>query len=192
MVNEILQIDSDSVGDPALHRSLADLEGGLAALPAAPRDHGRVALIVRRTAGGVREVVDRAAFTPERGLPGDSWGRGRKPNPEAQLTAIQTDVATLLANGQPLPLFGDNLFLDLDLSTANLPAGSRLRAGAAVLEVTPLPHNGCLKLKARCGGDALRLVSMRERRHLNLRGIYLRVIEAGEVGAGDPVEVISR
>lgn len=185
-------LDSHSVGDPGLHRTLDDLTAALDRLPAAPRDRGRVALIVRRVEGGVREVVERARFTPEGGLPGDAWARGRRPHPEAQLAVIQIDVATLIANGQPLPLFGDNLFLDLDLSSDNLPAGTRLRAGGAVLEVTPLPHNGCQKLKARFGDGALRVVSMKERRHLNLRGIYLRVVEAGEIAAGDVVEVERR
>jgi MOSC domain-containing protein YiiM len=105
---------------------------------------------------------------------------------------MQFDVAELIANGQPLPLFGDNLFLDLDLSTENLPAGSRVRVGGAILQVTPVPHNGCRKFRGRFGDNALQFVSKKELRHRNLRGIYMRVLEGGEVGPGDPVEVISR
>ncbi|MDP1571520.1 MAG: hypothetical protein Q8L86_16120 [Vicinamibacterales bacterium] len=192
MSTETVRLDSQSVGDPARYLTLDELQRGLESLPAAPRDHGRVVALVRRDAEGVRHVEPRVHLTPEAGLPGDAWGRKRTPNPESQLAVIQMDVATLIANGQPLPLFGDNLFLDLDLSTANLPAGSRVRAGQALLEVTPQPHNGCRKLSARFGPDALTFVSMRERRHLNLRGIYMRVIEAGAVCAGDPVEVLLR
>ena len=192
MTTDTLRIDSDSAGDPSLHRSLADLEAGLSALAGAPLDRGRVGTMVRRQPGGVREVLQQVQLTPEEGLPGDAWGRTPQPDPDAQLAVIQIDVAELIANGQPLPLFGDNLFLDLDLSTANLPAGSRVRVGQALLEVTPLPHNGCRKLSARFGSEALKFVSMRERRHLNLRGIYMRVVEAGEVRAGDPVEVVGR
>jgi MOSC domain-containing protein YiiM len=185
-------IDSKSEGEPARYVALAELERALETRAAVPRDRGRVTLIVRRAPGGVREVVHRATFTPDEGLPGDAWGRGEHPKPDAQLAVMQADVATLIANGQPLPLFGDNLFLDLDLSAANLPAGSRVRVGQTTLEVTPMPHNGCLKLRARFGPDALRFVSMRERRHLNLRGIYMRVVEAGEVAEGDSAEVLSR
>jgi MOSC domain-containing protein YiiM len=105
---------------------------------------------------------------------------------------MQHDVASLIANGQPLPLFGDNLFLDLDLSATNLPIGSRLRAGAVLLEVTPKAHNGCHKFKGRFGSDALRFVAHPDRRSLNLRGIYLRVVEDGEVAVGDAVEVVMR
>jgi MOSC domain-containing protein YiiM len=192
MQTPMVTLDSQSTGDPARYRRLDELERAFDAGTPAPRDRGQVALMVRRATGGVREVVERAVFTPAGGLPGDAWGRGRPPAPDAQLAVMQLDVAELIANGQPLLLFGDNLFLDLDLSTANLPAGSRVRAGSAVLEVSPKPHNGCAKLRARFGPDALKFTAMRERRHLNLRGIYMRVVEAGEIGAGDAVEVLSR
>ena len=131
-------------------------------------------------------------MTPESGIPGDAWGRQRQPAPDAQLTVMQVDIAELVANGQPLTLSGDNLFLELDLSAANLPPGSRLRAGAVTLEVTPEPHNGCRKFRERFGDAALRLVSQRDLRHLNLRGVYMRVVEEGEIAAGDPVQVLSR
>lgn len=185
-------IDSASVGDPARFRPLDFLETQLAALPPAPRDAGRVHLVMKRGPRGEREALPRAFMTPESGVPGDAWGRQRHPAPEAQLTVMQIDVAELIANGQPLALFGDNLFLELDLSETNLPPGSRLRAGTATLEVTPQPHNGCRKLRERFGDGALRLVSNRDLRHLNLRGVYMRVVDEGEIAAGDPVHVLSR
>lgn len=185
-------IDSASMGDAARHRSLADLQQALRDLPAAPAERGSVALLMSRGAGGLREALVEAVLSPDGGMPGDAWGRHSEPDPEAQLAVMQRDVAELIANGQPLTLFGDNLILDLDLSTGNLPAGSRLQVGGAVLQVTPQPHNGCKKFRARFGDDALRLVSMRELRPRNLRGIYLRVVQEGAVRTGDPVEVISR
>jgi MOSC domain-containing protein YiiM len=84
------------------------------------------------------------------------------------------------------------MFLEIDLSDANMPAGTVLKAGGATLEVTPLPHNGCRKFRARFGEGALRLVTMPELRHLNLRGVYLRVIEAGDVAVDDPIHVLRR
>ncbi len=185
-------IDSDSVGEEARFLAQADLERKLEALPAAPTDKGAIALVVRSGPGGVRETPDRVIVTPERGVPGHAWGRAPDPKPDAQLAVMQAGVANLIANGQPLPLFGDNLFLDLDLSAANLPPGSRVRAGAAILEVTPAPHNGCRKFRSRFGDAALRFVSRHDLRPRNLRGIYMRVVEAGEFGPGDPVEVLSR
>jgi MOSC domain-containing protein YiiM len=82
--------------------------------------------------------------------------------------------------------------VDLDISLGNLPIGSRLRAGEAVVEVTPMPHNGCAKFKGRFGADALFFVNARPTRHLNLRGIYWKVVEAGEVSVGDAIQVVSR
>ena len=185
------RIDSGSLGDASRYRTLAALEEGLRAL-ATPKDGGRVALIVVRGEGGRRAELARVRLEVDAGLPGDAWGRQPEPHLEKALAVMQSDVAELIANGQPLALFGDNLFLSLDLSTANLPPRSRLRIGGALLEVTPMPHNGCHKFQARFGADALRFVVKSELRHRNLRGVYLRTAEGGEVAVGDPVAVTRR
>ena len=187
-----MSITSSSNGDADRFRTSNDLRGALAELPAAPRDSGRVALIVRRMDEGRREAADRLQLTPDAGVPGDAWSRQRRPDPDAQIAVMQADVARLIANGQPLELFGDQLFLELDLSVENLPPGSRLRVGRATVEVTPMPHNGCRKFRARFGLDALELVSDPQLRHRNLRGVYMRVVVPGEVAVGDSVAVISR
>jgi MOSC domain-containing protein YiiM len=105
---------------------------------------------------------------------------------------MQRDVAELIANGQPLTLFGDNLFVDLDLSAENLPEGTRLRVGEAEVVMTAEPHNGCKKFDGRFGRDALRFVQAKPTRYSNLRGVYWRVIAAGEAAVGDAVRVLSR
>jgi len=179
-------------GDPSRHRPLAELEAALRALPAASRDAGRVALVVRRRADGVRETPERTRLTREDGVPGDDWSRRPPRDPEAQLAVMRREVAELIAHGQPLTLFGDNLIVELDLSAANLPTGSRLRVGEALVEVTPKPHNGCMKFKARFGEAALRFVQAPPTRDQNLRGIYWKVVEPGEVGVGARIEVLSR
>ncbi len=185
-------IDSASVGDPERFLAVDVLAQRLARLPAAPRGRGRVVALVTRVDGGRRQLLPRARLTAIGGMPGDAWQRKTPDAAEAQLAVMQLGVAELLANGQPLALFGDNLFLDLDLSAANLPIGSRLRAGAVLLEVTPKPHNGCRKFISRFGNEALRFISAPERRALRMRGIYLRVIEDGEVAVADVVEVVAR
>jgi MOSC domain-containing protein YiiM len=185
-------IDSESIGDPARHRRLEELEAGLAALPRAPRERGRVELIVARREGGLREHPDRVRLDADAGVPGDAWDRQQRPHAEKAITVMQLDVAELIANGQPLALFGDNLFVSLDLSTDNLPPGSRIRAGGAVLQVTPMPHNGCQKFQGRFGAAALRFVWKSELRPRNLRGIYVRTVTGGELAPGDPIEVIAR
>jgi len=187
-----LLIDSTSTGDPARHRSFTDLEQRLHAIAPAPTARGRVALIICRGPRGARQTPPRVTLSIGTGIPGDAWGRNPQRTDVAELAVMQHDVAQLIANGQPLVLSGDNLILDLDLSSQNLPTATRLRVGRALLQVTPKPHNGCAKFKARFGHGALQFVSTPTLRHRNLRGIYLRVVEEGEVAVGDEVEVISR
>lgn len=179
-------------GDPCRHLTLEQIEDGWAKLPPAPTDAGRVALIVARRADGVRETPDRVRLTPERGVPGDRWERLTRDRPEMQLAVMRRDVAELLAGGQPISHAGDNLFVDLELSRENLPVGTRLGVGEAVVEMTPEPHDGCRKLMDRFGNAALRFTSGPERRSLNLRGVYWTVVEAGEVAVGDPIRVLTR
>ncbi len=192
MTKKATIVDSDSVGDPSRFLTLSDLERELHELARSPADKGRVALIVRRVAGGRREILDEVEVSADAGVTGDAWGRKLQRDPKMQIAVMQVDVAQLIANGQPLTLFGDNLILELDLSASNLPAGTRLRVGGALLEVTPFPHNGCRKFQARFGPDALRFVSMNTLRQRNLRGIYMRVLEPGKVRPGDCVEVLAR
>jgi hypothetical protein len=182
----------ESAAAPGLPLTLAELEAGLRALPAAPREAGRLLLLVRRRADGVRETPARARLSPDAGLAGDDWSRRPPRDRAAQLAVMQHAVAALIAGAQPLARFGDNLFVDLDLSAENLPAGTRLRVGGAVVEVSAKPHDGCRKFHARFGADALRFVQAKATRPRNLRGIYWTVVDAGEAGVGDPVEVLAR
>lgn len=179
-------------GDPAFHLSPEALEARLAALPPAPTDRGTVDYLVARTAGFGRVVHARAHLTVAGGMPGDRFVDQTKYGPEAQLATAQTDFAKVVANGQPLELHGDNLFLSLDLSAANLPPGARLRVGEALLEVTPKAHNGCKKWVQRFGLAPMRLNLSPRFRDRHLRGIYLRVIEDGACSVGDLVEVVLR
>jgi uncharacterized damage-inducible protein DinB len=179
-------------GDASRHRPLAELAAAFGALNPAPKNTGRLALIVRRRADGVRETPDRVCLSPEEGVPGDRWGRRVPRKPPSQITVIRRDVAELVANGQPLTVSGDNLVVDLDLSARNLPAHTRLRVGDAVVEVSAKPHNGCAKFAGRFGADALAFVQDPRTRDQNLRGIYWTVVEKGDVRVGDPIVVLTR
>jgi len=184
---------SDSVGDPSRFRTFSDLQRELHELPPSPTDEGRVALIMRRlSAGGRREILDTVELTSDAGVPGDAWERRPQKDPDMQIAVMQIDVARLIANGQPITLFGDNLFVELDLRTSNLPAGTRVKIGDALLDITPHPHNGCRKFQSRFGPEALRFVAGKELRSRNLRGIYMRVVQPGVVRAGDSIRVLSR
>ena len=126
--------------------------------------------IVRRPASGHRERLERTPLTVEDGIPGNRWGSRTPPSPEAQIAVVCAGVARLIAGDGGYEPFGDNLFVDLDLSEDNLPAGSRLAIGTAVLEVTAKPHTGCRKYLERFGPAALELVSDPSRRGAPVSG----------------------
>jgi MOSC domain-containing protein YiiM len=174
------------------HLPLTELERRWSALAPAPTETGCVVAMYARPDKNRRVSLTHAGITETRGMPGDRWSQTQSPKPDQQLATMQAPIAELIANGQDIAMFGDNLFFDLDLSKDNLPVGSRLRAGTAVLEVTPKPHNGCFKFKERFGGDALRFVVGKQTRQHNLRGIYLKVVGDGEIRVGDTVEVLRR
>lgn len=178
-------------GDEAFHLPLAELERRLAEL-APPREVGEIGLLVSRRDNGHRETPARVHLTCEGGMPEDAWARDCPADLDSQLAVMRLDLATLIANGQPLSLSGDNLLINLDLSVENLPAGSRLGAGSVIFEVTPRPHNGCMKFRKRFGKDALALTADPRFKPLRLRGLYLKVIHPGEVAVGDRIRVISR
>jgi hypothetical protein len=179
-------------GDARRHLTREALEAGLAMLPHAPREHGRVDLLLARGANGERKLPQEAVLTVEGGMPGDRWfGNGRY-GPDYQLATTRTDFANLIANGQPLALHGDNLFLTLDLSSDNLPTGTLLQLGEARVRVTPTAHNGCKKWVQRFGLPPMQLNLALHMRSTHLRGIYLQVVEDGTVRVGDAVRVLSR
>ena len=178
--------------DPARFRALAELEAGLAFLARSPSAEAKLGTIVSRTLQGHRAFSEPVRLTTSEGVPGDDWIRKEGATVDSQITVMETSVAELIANEQPLALFGDNLFVDLDLSIANLPPGSRVTIGDALLEVTTKIHKGCKKFAARFGVDALRFVATPVGRERRFRGLYLKVVEEGVVAPGDTVTVVER
>jgi MOSC domain-containing protein YiiM len=177
--------------DASRHLPLETLAAGLRTLTP-PKDTGTVALIVARPKTDERNVLSAGELTQEDGLVGDKWGAKGRPHPDSQITLMRVDVARLIANGQPIELAGDQLFVELDLSMENLPSGTRLRIGDALCEVTPVPHTGCGKFAARFGADARAVTNHPEFLDQRLRGIYVKVIEPGTVRTGDEIHVLSR
>jgi len=179
-------------GDPTRHMDRRQLIDALRNLEPPPKDEGRVALLVARGTEGERHVLDEAVLSAEGGMPGDRWAHQDAYGTDYQVATTNHAVAALIANGQPLELHGDNLFLDLDLSLVNLPVGTELVVGQARMRVTPQAHNGCKKWVQRFGLAAMQLNMAPEWRAHRLRGIYLRVVTSGLVRAGDPVVVQAR
>lgn len=165
------------------------LRAGLSHVRAAPADDGTLELIVRRPAVDEREVLEDAELDARLGLVGDSWSRrGTRPNPKSQVTVMNARAAALIAGEREhWPFAGDQLYVDLDLSVDNLPPGTRLAIGSAVVEVTDQKHLGCEKFTARYGAEARAFVNAPEGVALNLRGINTRVVRSGTVRRGDVV-----
>jgi len=171
-----------------------DLDAGLDHVRNSPKDDGSVVLIVCRPAEGEREVLEEAVLDCNDGLVGDTWNvryskrTGAPPDPERQLTLMNSRAATLIAGrpdhrGGP----GDQMYVDFDLSSENIPPGTRLQLGTAVIEVTAAPHTGCVKFANRYGKEAVRFVNSKAGRELNLRGINTRIVEPGTVRPGDAI-----
>jgi MOSC domain-containing protein YiiM len=181
------------------HAELTSLEADLDHIRAAPADGGTLELIVRRPAVDEREVVAEARLDLEDGLEGDTWrARGSSrtpdggPNLDAQLTVMNARVAEALAGPRERwALAGDQLYVDLDISRANLPPGSRVQIGSAVIEFSEPPHTGCAKFSSRYGVDALKFVNSPEGRELRLRGANCRVVVGGAIRAGDTIQKLS-
>jgi len=144
-----------------------------------------VHLLVSRRPDHVRWCPEALTLDPQTGVEKDAWGRKLRPDPEAMVTVMRRDVAELIANGQSLELFGDNLIVDYDLSEEWLPVGTEVEVGPVRCVVTTKPHRGCGKFKDRFGADALAFVNAPDLRHHRLRGVYLRVVEGGLVSRGD-------
>jgi hypothetical protein len=175
------------------HLSRERLEAGLDHVCQSPPDHGRLMLVVRRPDIGQRDLLEGAVLDQVTGLDGDNWltrGSSSTPDgsahPDKQVTVINARLAELVAGGtERMALAGDQLYIDLDLSVDNLPPGSLLAVGEAVLRVSEAPHTGCAKFIERFGTDAMRFVNSRIGRRLRLRGMNTRIVVPGTIRLGD-------
>ena len=182
--------DAEGVVD---HPTKEQLEAGFGHVLQSPKDNGPLVKIVRRPDVSQREVSAAGELDADLGLVGDNWKVRANPttpngkaDPVAQITVMNARFLSLIAQSEERwELSGDQLLIDLDLSIENLPPGTRLRVGSAVIEVSKKPHTGCAKFAARFGQDALRFVSTPEGRALRLRGANAKVVQSGAIRVGD-------
>lgn len=182
------------------HLTMAELEAGLDHIRQSPKDEGVLQLIVRRPRVDERQVLSEGELHPSEGLVGDSWitrGSSRtsdgSSHPDMQLNIMNARVVALVAGDKDRwQLAGDQLYIDMDLSDENLPAGSRLALGSAVIEVSPQPHTGCQKFVSRFGRDAMKFVNSPLWKELHLRGINAKVVQPGMIRVGDVVTKIAK
>ncbi|HAW52085.1 MAG TPA: MOSC domain-containing protein [Flavobacteriales bacterium] len=177
------------------HKSTAELEEKLDYIRKSPSNNGVLNLIVRRPDVDMREELERAVLNPEEGLVGDSWVKrpGSKtndnsPNRDMQLTIMNSRAIDVICDDKSSwKEAGDQLFIDLNLEETNLPSGSQLSIGSAIVQVTSIPHNGCKKFARRFGVDAVVFVNSETGKKLHLRGINARVVKPGIIQKGDLV-----
>jgi hypothetical protein len=175
------------------HLTVAELEAGLDHIRQSPKDEGVLQVIVRRPQIGERETLEEGELHLQEGLVGDSWKNRSSsrtpdgtPHPDMQISIMNARAIALVAQVKDRwQLAGDQLFIDMDLSDENLPAGTQLALGSAVIEVTPPPHTGCKKFVSRFGLEAMKFVNSPVGRLLHLRGINARVVQAGIIRVGD-------
>jgi hypothetical protein len=178
------------------HLTMQELEAALDHLRQAPKDDGVLQLIVCRPEVDQREEMDEAELDPLKGLIGDNWivrGSRRTPDgsahPDMQINIMNSRVTALVAQERERwSLAGDQLYIDMDLSKENLPAGSCIQVGSAVLQVSPQPHTGCHKFVARFGLEAMKFVNSEIGLQLCLRGINAKVIQGGTVKVGHKIK----
>ena len=178
------------------HLTMEQLHAGLDHIRQSPKDDGLLELIVCRPQVETREVLAEAELSIADGLIGDNWSvRGSSrmpdglPHPDMQINIMNSRAVALVAQEQERwSLAGDQLFIDMDLSKANLPAGARISIGTAILEVTAPPHTGCSKFVSRFGLDAMKFVNSEVGRELCLRGINAKVVQGGAIRVGQTVK----
>ena len=184
---------------PVRHLTTRELEAGLAEVRRSPRDAGVLELVVARRREGERQVLEEGELTLRDGLVGDSWRSRRSgrtsdgsPHPDMQLNLMNARMVALLAQTKSRwPVAGDQLFVDLDLSANNVPPGTRLAIGSAVIEMTDQPHTGCGKFVERFGVDAMKFVNSERGRRLQLRGVNAKVVQPGRIRVGDVTKKLS-
>ena len=179
---------ADSVDVRTGDRTQDELLSGLDHIRESPREVGTLEMVVSRPAVDERILLASGELDVERGLVADRWSRGSKPNPKAQLTVMNARAAQLVAGDRARwALAGDQLFADFDLSPENLPPGTRLAIGSAVIEVSDQPHLGCEKFAARFGQTARVFANSPEGVSVSFRGINTRVVQSGTVHVGDAI-----
>ena len=180
------------------HLSTTELESALEDIKQSNKDNAILQMIVRRPQEDAREIVVKGNLSLEEGLEGDCWStkgssktEDGSSHPEMQLNIMNSKVIELIAGKRERwPLAGDQLFIDMDLSGKNLPTGTKLSIGEAVIEVTAIPHMGCKKFVTRFGLDAMKFVNSAVGRELHLRGINAKVVKPGAIKSGDVVKKI--
>ncbi len=180
------------------HATAAELQAAMAHILAAPKTGGQIEMLCLRPDYGMRRFVNEISVTRAAGIPGERWATrpwlrlaDGSPHPGIQVCILSRRVLDIVwRDRENTPHPGDTFITDMNLSEANLPPGQRLRAGTAVLEVSDIFNDGCVKWAARYGKPSRDWINAPENRALRLRGILCRVAQDGIMRQGDVLEKI--
>jgi MOSC domain-containing protein YiiM len=173
-----------------MNKNLSEVLKDLAALAPPDTEAAELLGLVLRPQRGERERVEILHLTPEGGIAGDRWGKVKHNSRKRQVSAMRSDVLTCLAGHADPALSGDNLHLNLDLSKANLPNGTRIKIADVLFQVSPEPHRPCEQFVARFGQSAHDAVLDPFWIHHRGRGVLLEVLVGGTIRVGDTAQVI--
>jgi hypothetical protein len=187
---------------PDAHQSWASREDCEAALPhilAAQKDNAPIISLCFRTGYSERSFPDRIQVSVERGIENERWlhdpwlkRENDTPDPRIQISILPRRVMDLCWRDRENTVHpGDTMVADLDMTEANMPIGTKLQIGSAVVEVSDKFNTACAKWKARYGGDSLAWINHRPYRHLRLRGLLCRVVVDGEICTTDSIRKLS-
>jgi hypothetical protein len=181
------------------YATLQDCHDALSHIRSAPKDSGVIVQLCHRPRSGDREFPDCLHLSVENGIAGDRWPVDSwllqpdgSPDPRIQVSILSSHVLDLCWRDRvTTPHPGDPLTVDMDLSERNLPVGTHLLVGTAVVEVSDKFNSGCVKWSSWFGAESLRWINLPELRAERLRGILCRVVKDGTVRLGDHLKKVS-
>ena len=165
----------------------------------APVDGATVALLMNRPAQGQHVPVESLYLDVEHGITGDRWKdtawlklADGSPDPRIQVSLTNKQVMQCFTHNHPEGVFacGDNIYTDLNLSEAVLPAGTRLQIGQAIITISNVENDACGKFVQRFGVDAFKCIRDDQFRKLRLRGLFASVVKSGLVRRGDRISFV--
>ncbi|PZQ97999.1 MAG: hypothetical protein DI533_12795 [Cereibacter sphaeroides] len=175
-----------------------ELSRALPDVLSAPKTDAPIKMLCFRPGFNKREFASRLRLSRRDGIIGDCWNvnpwlrlADGSADPRMQVSILPTRVLDLLWRDREGTIHpGDPIIADLDLSGENLPVGTLVRAGTAILRVSDEPNFGCVKWKARYGADALKWVANPAHAAYRLRGVLCSIEEDGELTLDDRLTVL--
>ena len=181
-----------------MQASAADLLAALPHVLAAPKTDAAIAMLCFRPGFGLRSFPGSLSMTRAGGIAGERWLThpwlklpDGSPDPRIQVSILPSRVLDLVWRDRVGTVHpGDPIVADLNMTEANLPPGTLLQVGTAILRVSDEPNDGCVKWKARYGGAAMDWITAPENSALRLRGVLCSIEQDGKVRAADRIMVL--